>query len=249
MTAMKPRKLLGGSQKRNLFAHVSDELGSRIVRGDVGENGTFPIEAALSQEFGASRSVIREVVKSLAAKGLLESKTRTGIRVLPQTQWNLFDPDVLEWRYTSMPAEEFFKELFEIRHMIEPEAAFLAAERGTNAEIASIEAAFTAMSEESGSSDAAIEADLTFHRSILAAAHNRLLYQMGSLIGVGLLVSYRIAGEDFFGKFLAKHKDVLTEIKKRKPAAARKAMTDLLTNTRDFLKSEVRARPRRASRA
>jgi GntR family galactonate operon transcriptional repressor len=234
MTTLRPKALLGGSRKRNLFAHVADELGSRIVRGEIKPGGAFPIEAELGQEFRASRSVIREAVKSLAAKGLLESRTRTGIRVLPAERWNLFDLDVLEWRYSALPPEVFFRELFEIRRMIEPNAAELAAERGTAAEVAAIDAAFQAMETSQATTDEAIAADLLFHRSILAAAHNPLLQQMGSLIGVGLLVSYRIS-KDPFTVFLSKHKDVLTAIRARKPAAARKAMDALLTGTHDYL--------------
>ena len=238
MMTLRARKLFGGSNKRNLFTHVAHELGSRIVRGDIKPGGAFPIEAQLGQEFGASRSVIREAVKSLAAKGLLESRTRTGIRVLPETQWNLFDTDVLEWRYTSMAPEEFFRELFEIRRMIEPEAAAAAAVRGTDAEIAAIEVAYELMETSKTTGDEAIAADLAFHRQILAAAHNALLLQMGSLIGVGLLVTYRIS-TDPFTVFLGKHKDVLIAIKKKKPDAARKAMDLLLTETRDFLEEAV----------
>lgn len=245
MTTLRPKTLLGhGRTKRNLFAHVADELGSRIVRGEIKPGGAFPIEADLGQEFGASRSVIREAVKSLAAKGLLESRTRTGIRVLPPERWNLFDPDVLEWRYTSMRPENFFAELFEIRRMIEPEAAALAADRGTGAEIIAIESAYEAMEISNTTTDAAISADLAFHQSILAAAHNALLLQMGSLIGVGLLVSYRIS-KDPFNVFLPKHKDVLNAIKARRPDAAREAMDALLTGTRDFLESHTGAGKRK----
>jgi DNA-binding FadR family transcriptional regulator len=243
MTAMRPTKLLGGTRKRNLFAHVADELGTRIVNGDLRPGQPFPIEAELGQEYGASRSVIREAVKSLAAKGLLESRTRTGIRVLPPQQWNLFDTDVLEWRYTAMEPHEFFRELFEIRHMIEPEAAWLAAERATDEEIVAIETAFTAMETAKPGTDDAIAADLAFHRQILAAAHNALLLQMGSLIGVGLLVSYRISN-DPFTVFLSRHHDVAIAIKKHKPAQARKAMDALLTGTKEFLESRIKA-PRR----
>lgn len=245
MTTMQPRKLLGGSRKRNLFAHVADELGSRIIRGDIKPGDPFPIEAELGQEFGASRSVIREVVKSLAAKGLLESRTRTGIRVLPESRWNLFDTDVLEWRYTAMAPEAFFKELFEIRRMIEPEAAMLAAQRGTDAEVAAIGTAYELMEAAKTGSDEGIEADLAFHREILAAAHNPLLHQMASIIGVGLLVSYRIS-KDPFSVFLSKHKDVLVAIRRRKPEAARKAMDLLLTGTQEFLEHETRPKARRA---
>lgn len=238
MTTLRPKALLGGSRKRNLFAHVADELGARIVRGEIEPGGAFPIEAELGQEFAASRSVIREAVKSLAAKGLLESRTRTGIRVLPPERWNLFDLDVLEWRYMAMAPESFFRELFEIRRMIEPEAAAFAAERGTAAEVAAIESAYEAMETSQATTDEAISADLMFHRSILAAGHNALLLQMGSLIGVGLLVSYRIS-KDPFTVFLSKHKDVLTAIKARNPDAARKAMDNLLTGTRDYLEGHA----------
>jgi GntR family transcriptional regulator, galactonate operon transcriptional repressor len=247
MTTMQPRMLLGGNRKPNLFAHVADELGMRIVRGDISPGDPFPIEADLGQEFGASRSVIREVVKSLAAKGLLESRTRTGIRVLPEERWNLFDADVLEWRYTAMAPEAFFKELFEIRRMIEPEAASLAAQRGSHDEIAAIEAAYAAMELASAKSDKAIEADLRFHRAILAAAHNPLLHQMASLIGVGLLVSFRIS-KDTFDVFLPGHKDVLVAIKRRRPEAARKAMDTMLSGTRDFLEQEAKPHARKSKR-
>src|SRR4029079_5767613 len=118
---------IGRTRKRNLFAHVVEELGIRIVRGILKPNEAFPHEADLGREFGGSRSVIREAVKSLAAKGLIESRTRTGIRVLAPMHWNLLDVEVLAWRYSVMPQAQFYIELFEIRQMIEPEAAALAA--------------------------------------------------------------------------------------------------------------------------
>src|SRR5215210_3374811 len=120
---------IGRTRKRNLFATVVEELGIRIVRGDLKPNEAFPNEADLGRELGASRSVIREAVKSLAARGLIESRTRTGIRVLAPMHWNLLDPQVLSWRFSSMPTERFYAELFEIRLMIEPEAAALASLR------------------------------------------------------------------------------------------------------------------------
>jgi len=239
MTNLKPRKLLGGSQKRSLFAYVADELGNRIVSGTIKPGGAFPIEAELGQEFGASRSVIREVVKSLAAKGLLESRTRTGIRVLPEQQWNLFDTDVLEWRYTAMPHKAFFHELFEIRRMIEPEAAYMAAQRATDVELKAIEAAYEKMEIAQANADEAIGADLAFHRQILAAGHNALLLQMSSLIGVGLLVSYRISQKSF-SVFLGRHKDVLVAIQQKQAESARAAMDRLLTETKEFLEREAK---------
>ena len=130
-----PPLRIGSGRKRNLFAQVVEELGSRIVRGDLRPDEPFPKEADLERDFGVSRSVIREAVKTLAAKGLLESRTRTGIRALTPMHWNLLDGEVLGWRYSSMQPVQFFAELFEIRLMIEPEAAALAAARATPADL------------------------------------------------------------------------------------------------------------------
>ncbi len=233
---LSPTALFGTSRKRNLFAQVVESLGSRIVRGDLRAGDPFPNEADLGREFGTSRSVIREAVKSLAAKGLLESRTRTGIRVLPAEDWNLLDLDVLGWRYGAMEPQDFFRELFEIRQMIEPEASALAAERATPADIVVMEEAFARMTTaETGSEiPAAIVADLDFHRAILAASQNDLLLQMGKLIGVGLLVSYRLSTEQYT-LFLGRHEDVLDAIRTRRPDDAREMMQRLLGETRGFL--------------
>ena len=118
-------------------------------------------------------------MKSLAARGLIESRTQTGIRVLDPMHWNLLDFEVLNWRYSTMPPHQFYGELFEIRQMIEPQAAALAAARATAGEIAIIAEAFGAMTEASPVDASAAEADLLFHRSILAAGHNALLLQTG----------------------------------------------------------------------
>lgn len=239
MTSLDTATLRGGpSRKRNLFTHVLQELGSRIVRGDFGDGAALPNEADLGREFGASRSVIREAVKSLAAKGLIESRTRTGIRVLPPLHWNLLDPEVLNWRYSSMRPAAFFREIFEVRGMIEPEAAALAAERATKAEVEEMASAFSAMLEVEEPGNVAINADLRFHRAILVGAHNELLLQMGNLIGVGLQVSYRLSS-DSFAIFLPFHKDVLDAVLRRDPDRARKAMGQLLAETRSYLGTRV----------
>jgi GntR family galactonate operon transcriptional repressor len=238
MSSFSPSDLGGRRRKRNLFAHVVGEIGSRIVAGALKPDGPLPNEAVLGREFGASRSVIREAVKSLAAKGLLESRTRTGIRVLSPIHWNLLDTEVLAWRYSSLPPREFFRELFEIRRMIEPEAAALAAARATRAEIAAIGAAYAAMEGAEQTTNAAVMADLRFHRAILSAGRNALLLQMGNLIAVGLLVSYRIT-KDPFTVFLGRHRQVLTAIEKRRQTAARDAMDRLLVETRDFLERHL----------
>jgi GntR family galactonate operon transcriptional repressor len=243
--AKHPRLALGRAQKRNLFAHVVEELGTRIMRGNLKPDDPFPIEADLGREFGASRSVIREAVKSLAARGLIESKTRTGIRVMPPTHWNLLDPEVLSWRYSVMAPAQFYSELFEIRLMIEPQAAALAASRATQADIAEISEAFSEMSKVRENGTNAVDADLRFHRAILAAGKNALLHQMGHLIAVGLYISHQ-ASSDSFTVFLPQHGQVLTAIRARDPQAARRTMEKLLNETRDFITSHMKGGKKRA---
>jgi GntR family galactonate operon transcriptional repressor len=243
--AKHPRLALGRAQKRNLFAHVVEELGTRIMRGDIKPADPFPIEADLGREFGASRSVIREAVKSLAARGLIESKTRTGIRVLPPTHWNLLDPEVLSWRYGVMPPAQFYSELFEIRLMIEPQAAALAASRASQADIAEISEAFSEMSKMRESGPAAVDADLRFHRAILAAGKNALLHQVGHLIAAGLYISHQ-ASSDSFTVFLPQHGQVLAAIRARDPQGARRTMEKLLNETRDFITSHMKGARKRA---
>lgn len=226
------------TRKRNLFAHVVEELGSRIVRGDLKPGNTLPNEAELGRELGASRSVVREAVKSLAAKGLLEPRARTGTRVLAPIHWNLLDLDVLAWRYAAMPRAQFFHELFEIRRMIEPPAAELAAERAMEPDLREIAEACAAMEAADPSSDHAIDADLRFHRAILAASHNDLLLQMAGLIGVGLATSFRISTRSYT-VFLPLHRRVFEAIRDRRPAGARESMEELLSGTREFLGREL----------
>jgi GntR family galactonate operon transcriptional repressor len=225
---------IGPARKRSLFAHVVEELGTRIMRGDLQPDLPFPKEADLGLEFGASRSVIREAVKSLAAKGLVESRTGTGIRVLAPIHWNLLDAQVLGWRYRVLPRAQLFRELFEIRLMIEPRAAALAATRATPEEIKEISDAYEAMAAKRMPGVTAVDADLHFHRAILSAGHNALLLQMGNLIGVGLFISHQLSSESFV-VFLPMHKKVLDSIAARAPLAAEDAMRRLLTETYEFM--------------
>ena len=225
-------------RRRNLFAQVVEELGARVVSGAIAPNDPFPKEADLEAQFGVSRSVIREAVKTLAAKGLIKSRTRIGIRVRRPEHWNLLDAEVLSWRYGSMAPQRFLAELFEVRLMIEPQAAALAAERARASDIDEIAEAYAAMVQANEANVSGIEADLRFHRGILAACGNPLLLQMGNPIGVGLTISHRFSNEAF-AIFLPNHGEVLDGIRHRDPDAARQAMHELLSGTREYFRSHL----------
>ncbi len=175
----------------NLTQQVADSLGKAIVNGDYGAHNPVPSEAALCEQMQVSRSAAREAVKSLAAKGLITSRARQGIRVLAESEWNLFDADVLRWMRDSNPSIQLLREFTELRVAIEPEAAMLAAARQNTAKIASIGEALERMNSAESGLDDPLESDIAFHLSVLDASENRFFGQLGRIIDTTLRVSIR----------------------------------------------------------
>ena len=129
-------------RRMNLREQLLDELGQRIVKGELEPNDTLPKEADLSEEYGVSRTIIREAIKGLQARGLVESKARVGTTVRPRKRWKLLDPDVLRWSFESNRQAESLLHLTEVRYVLEPAAAQWAAQRATQEEIAHIKTCF-----------------------------------------------------------------------------------------------------------
>jgi len=175
----------------NLTQQVAETLGKAIISGEYGDHNPVPSEAVLCQQLEVSRSAAREAVKSLAAKGLITSRARQGIRVLPETEWNLFDADVLRWMRDSNPSLNLLREFTELRVAIEPEAATLAAERQDAEKIALIGQALERMKQAETGLDDPLESDIAFHLSILDASGNRFFMQLGRIIDTTLRVSIR----------------------------------------------------------
>ena len=137
---------------------VAGSLGRRIVSGRYRPGDTLPIEPKIQQEFGVSRTAVREAVRLLAAKGLIASRPKVGTRVRPMAEWNMLDSDVLRWKIDQNPSEDFINALFEMREIIEPAAASLAAERASEAELAEMARAMDGIEAHPRGSTAQIEA-------------------------------------------------------------------------------------------
>jgi DNA-binding FadR family transcriptional regulator len=175
---------------RNLTHQLTHQLGAAIVQGQYAIEKSFPTEAELSQQFNISRSVTREAVKMLTAKGLIASRPRQGIRVMPSSQWNMFDADVLSWTLNARPSLELLREFTQLRMAIEPEAAALAAENNQDsAKIKAIGDALARMKRADEGYDDPLAADIEFHCAILAAGNNRFFFQLREFIQVALRVS------------------------------------------------------------
>ncbi|RBP52807.1 DNA-binding FadR family transcriptional regulator [Arenicella xantha] len=175
----------------NLTQQVADSLGNAIINGTYGEHNPVPSEAVLCQQLQVSRSAAREAVKSLAAKGLITSRARQGIKVLPESEWNLFDADVLRWMRDSNPSLELLREFTQLRVAIEPDAARLAAQHQDSEKIAEIAEALVRMKNAETGMDDPLESDIAFHLSVLNASGNRFFSQLGRIIDTTLRVSIR----------------------------------------------------------
>lgn len=216
----------------NLTQQVAHQLGKAIVSGQYGTHNPMPSEAALCVELRVSRSATREAVKSLAAKGLLRSRARQGISVLPESEWNLFDTDVLGWIREANPSLQLLREFSELRLAIEPQAAWLAASRQNKSKIADIATALERMRKAELGQDDPNESDIAFHVNILAASENRFFTQLSRVIDTTLRVSIRYTNM-LSGVLVANyedHKRILDAIEAGRPDLARAASSQLISD-------------------
>jgi GntR family galactonate operon transcriptional repressor len=198
--------------RRGLHGQVVDEIGGRIVGGELAPGATIDLDA-LERDFRISRTVVREAVKVLEAKGLLEARPKRGTFVRPRSDWNLLDADVVGWCFEYGPDTRFIVALEEIRQIVEPAAARLAAERVTAEDAVALRNALAALRADRGDIEASTEDDVTLHRAILAAAGNELLARVGSLIEAGLRGRDRLAfSYGWDTDYLERHSEVVEAI-------------------------------------
>jgi DNA-binding FadR family transcriptional regulator len=232
------------SAVRSLYGHVMHELGQRIVGGKVKPGEVLPREETLAESLQVSRTALREALKVLSAKGLIESRTGVGARVLEKRHWNQLDADVLAWRCASMPTDDFVDKLVEMREVIEPAAAAAAARRRTAEQLAAIDTAFRAM-DAAQTLDEWTAADLQFHDAVLHATGNELLQSLFSVVETALGTFFTLSARTAtnFKYSLPHHQKVLEAIRRKQPEVARKAMHSMIADSQANLQhSRGRAR-------
>lgn len=214
----------------NITRRIVDQLGRAIVAGDYTQR-PLPIEAELSERFSASRSVTREAIKMLTAKGLIFSRPRHGTSVAPEGQWNFLDPDVLRWLLSRGLSLDLLAEFTAFRSAIEPQAAMLAIRKGDRKSFEVIEKAIEKMERVSPHDRAAsLEADIDFHMAILLASGNRFMVQCRDLVETALRFSIQLTdlekGVDFAD--IAAHRAIANAILAGDATRAISATQDLL---------------------
>ena len=223
---------LEAERSRGLLGSVVERLGLRILDGTYGPERALPTEPELMAELKISRTVLREAIKVLGAKGLLTARPKSGTHVRPARHWNLLDPVILELYCRVVDYSEFARNFQNLRVIIEPEAAAMAAMHGNKAQLKLLSAAYAAM-------DAAKDlktwtaADLHFHEAMLEATGNPFMQPLSSLIRAALNTLLFHSAETAANPFdsLSDHKRVLDAILRHDAAGAREAMKMLLAGT------------------
>ena len=214
--------------RRGIHGELVHDVGVRILGGELSPGDSL---AGEFDEQDVSRTVVREAVKVLAAKGLIVSRPKTGTHVRDRRYWHMLDPDVLAWRLEAEPGDDFYMAVFETRRLIEPAVAALAATRASEDEVAELEAAYARMVKAAGSDQPAyIEADIRFHELILEGCHNELLTHLGSTLrGVFRATFTRTQG--IAEETLPLHEEVLEGIREGDAEAAEAATLRLIETT------------------
>jgi len=215
--------------------NITEYLVREIVGGKLKHNQVLPNEIDFATRFGVSRTMIRDVLKSLEGKGLIERKTNVGTRVRSIHSWNLLDQELLDWSRGILTQSRFLLSLMELRLIIEPQAAALAAVRANDEDLLKIRSDFARMGgglekEETISLDT--EADIDFHKSIIKACGNLFLSQFGSAIQGALHHTIYLSNKIRIDHktSLECHRRVIDAIENRDPQKAYAAMCCVLNN-------------------
>jgi DNA-binding FadR family transcriptional regulator len=227
---------------QNLTYGITHELGVAIVTGVYSADNPIPIEAELCRQYAASRPVLREAVKMLTAKGLLGARPRLGTWVQPEDKWNLLDPDVLGWLLERKYSPQLLIEFTQIRLVIEPGAAALAAREAGPQEKAAVRAGIARMQAAARGTDDPLDSDIAFHVAVLRASRNRFYAQLAGFTAAALRFSIQTTNR-YKGVELASivdHKKVADAIVAGKPVAASEAMRRLIQEALDLMSRRKR---------
>lgn len=225
----------------SLADQVAREIGRKIVASTYAPGQLIEDEGALTEHYKVSRSVIRDAIKILVGKNLLEVRRGIGTRVRSRHSWGLLDDDVLAWHLSAPVRPDFLRDLMDMRVVIEPEAARWAATSATDEAIEEIRKAQIDMEQETGSLQDFVVRDALFHRAILRASSNEILRAMEGMIFSALLTSIRLTNTNTKKNeaSLPFHRDVANAIVAREPEKAAQSMKQLLVDTQTLLTARL----------
>src|SRR6185437_4778901 len=233
MSARRSFTTSNNSERRRalrLHGTIARDIGVRIVSGRIAPGRVLNGEIEASERLKVSRTAYREAVRILAAKGLIESRPKLGTRVSEPRHWHLLDPDVISWIFSATPDERLLSGLFELRTVVEPAAAALAAQRRTAEQLQVMRHALDTMATSSLAVQEGQDADGAFHRALLEASGNPFLASLTS--GVAAAVTWTTIFKQRKRPLprdpLPDHERVYEAVASRDATAARVAMAELV---------------------
>jgi len=218
--------IMAGYIRRGVHGQTVEALGTRIVSGAIAEGETLDVPALIA-ELNVSQTPLREALKVLTAKGLIDARQKRGTFVRPRSGWNLLDSDVIRWQFATGAGDRILSDLAEVRDAVEPAAARLAAGRRTATDLEALDAALDAMAT-AADATAAAAADLAWHRALLAATHNELFQRMDTFIEPGLVERDRLVHAAHADDPVPSHRFVTDAVRDRDARGAENAMRALL---------------------
>ncbi len=219
-------------QLRGVHGQTVEALARRILSGEIPEGGTLDL-LALREELDVSLTALREALKVLSAKGIIDARQKRGTFVQPRTAWNTLDGDVMRWRSAGPVDVDLLENLTEVRTIVEPAAARLAAQRANEDDLAALDATLARMAGADDAADA-VAADLGFHRALLAATHNPLLAEMERVIANGLAMRDKVVhGAAPTDDPVPSHRAVLDAIRAGDAPGAEQAMRELIAKANE----------------
>ena len=224
-------------QALRIHQSVARDLGIAILTGEYAPGDSFGGEIERSEELGISRTAYREAIRILAAKGLIESRPKAGTHVTPRKRWNMLDPDMLAWMLAVRPDNDFVNDLLELRYIIEPAAAFLAAERRSDEQLATMRDALETMRVSGLATEAGRSADRRFHGTLIESAGNLAMASLASSIGAAVEWTTHLKEIENIVPCdpIPEHKAVFDAIAVQDGALAATAMRQLIRNASEDL--------------
>ena len=223
------------SPMRNVHMQVAERIGTSIIKGEIQPGAPLPSEMRICEMLDVSRTVVREAIRMLTGKGLVESRAKSGTRVRPPETWNQFDPDVLRWQLSTTDVDAYLAKLFSLRHAVEPTASALAAASATAEDQERIRAACDGMASATNNEDFVV-ADIAFHKSIYLGTRNEFFWPIAQMFEISLRQSFTIAATgNHRARAIKEHRAVMEAILARDPIAARDATMVLLGHSADDL--------------
>lgn len=234
------------SGKKRIHATIVEGLGKEIGSGNLAPGDKLPNDAELNARFSASRTAVREALKVLTSKGLIEARQRAGTFVRPREDWDLLDPEVLSWLSRDIIGDGLYEDLLELRDIVEPAAAGFAARRATDQDFQAIEEAYLRMDASVDDLENWYTADRDFHLAVLNACHNQFLVRFAGIIRVILSVTLDLQKEVRIDVSIGMpaHRAVYECIRDRDRKGAERAMRTTIGRGRKTLRERFAGRGR-----